>query len=118
VTEPTAGTDTTQITTAVAVRRPATSYVVNGQKVWTSRALHSDLMILLARTTPLDRGAKRAEGLSVFLIDVREAKGQWLTINPIRNMVNHETTELFFDNLEIPAEKPDRRRGQGLPLHP
>jgi len=79
-------------------------YVVNGQKVWTSRAEHSDLMLLLARTTPKDQVKKRAEGLSVFLVDMREAVGNGLTIRPIRTMINHSTTEVFFDDLEVPAE--------------
>jgi acyl-CoA dehydrogenase len=78
--------------------------VINGQKVWISRVQHSDLMLLLARTTPLDQVKKKSEGLSVFVVDLREAIGNGLTVQPIRNMVNHETNELFFDNLEIPAE--------------
>ena len=101
VTEPTAGTDTTSISTT-ATRR-GDSYVINGQKVWTSRAEHSDLMVLLARTTPKDQVARKADGLSVFLLDMREAVGRGLTIKPIRTMINHATTEIFFDNLEIPA---------------
>src|SRR5688500_1440617 len=94
VTEPTAGTDTSKIKT-VAVRK-GDRYVINGQKVWTSRLQHSDLMIVLARTTALDEVKKKSEGMSIFVVDVREA-GKSLTINPIRNMVNHETNELFFD---------------------
>ncbi len=102
VTEPTTGTDTTRLkTTAV---RKGDRFVVNGQKVWTSRVQHSDLMILLARTTPLDRIAKKSDGLSVFLVDLREAIGRGMSVRPIRNMVNHETNEVFFDDLEIPAE--------------
>jgi acyl-CoA dehydrogenase len=101
VTEPTAGTDTTSIST-MAVRK-GDSYVINGQKVWTSRAEHSDLMVLLARTTAKDAVARKADGLSVFLLDMREARGKGLTIKPIRTMINHATTEVFFDNLEIPA---------------
>jgi acyl-CoA dehydrogenase len=112
VTEPTAGTDTTRIATA-AVRR-GDRYVVNGQKVWISRVQHSDLMILLARTTPLAEVAKKSEGLSVFLVDLREAIGKGLAVRPIVNMVNHETNELFFDNLEIPAEHLIGQEGQGL----
>src|SRR4051812_23410040 len=95
VTEPTAGTDTTKIKT-VAVKRDG-RYVINGQKVWTSRVQHSELMIVLARTTPLSEVKKKSEGMSIFIVDLREAKG--LTVKPIRNMVNHETNELFFDNL-------------------
>ena len=101
VTEPTSGSDTTKLrTTAV---RDGEEFVVNGQKVWTSRALHSDLMLLLARTTPLDRVARKTEGLSVFLVDMREVRGKGLEIRPIRAMVNHNTTELFFTNMRIPA---------------
>src|SRR5512147_2916355 len=96
VTEPTTGTDTTKIrTTAV---RNGDRYVVNGQKVWISRVLHSDLMILLARTTPLDQVKKRSEGMSIFIVDIGEATKQGMTVRPILNMVNHETNELFFDN--------------------
>jgi acyl-CoA dehydrogenase len=112
VTEPTAGTDTTAIrTTAV---RKGDRYVVNGQKVWTSRVQHSDLMILLARTTPTNEVKKRSEGLSIFLVDLREAVGHGLTVRPIANMVNHETNELFFDNLEIPAENRIGEEGKGF----
>ena len=101
VTEPTAGTDTSSIrTTAV---RKGDKYIVNGQKVWTSRAEHSDLMLLLARTTPRDEVAKKTEGMSVFLVDMRAALGHGLTIRPIRTMINHSTTEVFFDNMEVPA---------------
>jgi alkylation response protein AidB-like acyl-CoA dehydrogenase len=101
VTEPTAGTDTTAIRTA-AVRQGG-KYIVNGQKVWTSRAEHSDLMLLLARTAPRDEAKRKTEGLSVFLVDMRAAKEKGLTIRPIRTMINHATTEVFFDNLEVPA---------------
>ena len=102
VTEPTSGTDTLSLrTTAV---RDGDHYVVNGQKVWTSRAEHSDLMLLLARTTPKDHVQKKGEGLSVFIVDMREAVGNGLTIRPIRAMINHATTEVFFDNLRVPAE--------------
>jgi len=110
VTEPTAGTDTTAIRTA-AVRR-GDSYIVNGQKVWTSRAEHSDLMLLLARTAP--RGERKTEGLSVFLVDMRAAVGKGLTIRPIRTMINHATTEVFFDNLEVPAENLIGHEGAGF----
>ncbi|HXZ49638.1 MAG TPA: acyl-CoA dehydrogenase family protein [Usitatibacter sp.] len=112
VTEPTAGTDTTAIRTT-AVRR-GDRYVVNGQKVWTSRVQHSDLMILLARTTPAAEVKKRSEGLSVFLVDLREAVGRGLTVRPIANMVNHETNELFLDDLEIPAESRIGEEGMGF----
>ncbi|PLP98055.1 acyl-CoA dehydrogenase family protein [Cupriavidus pauculus] len=112
VTEPTTGTDTTKLKTT-AVRR-GDKYVINGQKVWISRVQHSDLMLLLARTTPLDQVKKKSEGLSVFVVDLREAIGNGLTVQPIRNMVNHETNELFFDNLEIPAENLIGEEGRGL----
>ncbi|MBB3936539.1 acyl-CoA dehydrogenase family protein [Aureimonas phyllosphaerae] len=112
VTEPTAGTDTTKIKTT-AVRR-GDRWVINGQKVWISRVQHSDLMILLARTTPLDRVAKKSDGLSIFLVDLREAIGRGLAVQPIRNMVNHETNELFFDDLEIPAENLIGEEGEGF----
>jgi len=112
VTEPTAGTDTTKIrTTAV---KKGDRWVVNGQKVWISRVQHSDLMILLARTTPLAEVAKRSEGLSVFIVDLRQAIGHGMTVRPIPNMVNHETNELFFENLEIPAENLIGQEGQGF----
>ena len=112
VTEPTAGTDTTSIrTTAV---RQGDKYVVNGQKVWTSRAEHSDLMLLLARTTPRDQVAKKTEGMSVFLVDMRTALGHGLTIRPIRTMINHSTTEVFFDNMEVPAENLIGEEGKGF----
>ena len=112
VTEPTAGTDTTSIRTT-AERRGGT-YVINGQKIWTSRAEHSDLMVLHARTTPADKVARKSEGLSVFLVDMREARGQGLAIRPIRAMINHATTEIFFDNLEIPAENLLGEEGRGF----
>ncbi len=112
VTEPTAGTDTTRIKT-VAVKK-GDRYVVNGQKVWTSRVQHSELMILLARTTPLDQVKKKSEGMSIFLVDLRLAIGKGLTLRPIRNMVNHETNELFIDNLEIPAENLIGEEGRGF----
>lgn len=112
VTEPTSGTDTTSIrTTAV---RDGDSYVINGQKVWTSRAEHSDLMLLLARTTPKDKSAKRTDGMSVFLLDMRSALGNGLTIKPIRAMMNHSTTEVFFDNLRIPKESLIGEEGKGF----
>jgi len=112
VTEPTTGTDTTKIKTS-AVRR-GDRYVVNGQKVWISRVQHSDLMILLARTTPLDRVTKKSEGLSIFLVNVAEALATGMAVNPIRNMVNHETNELFFDELELPVENLIGEEGQGF----
>ncbi len=112
VTEPTTGTDTTKIkTTAV---RKGDRYVVNGQKVWISRIQHSDYMILLARTTPLSDVKKKSEGMSIFLVDLREAIGKGLSVRPILNMVNHETNELFFDNLEIPVENLIGEEGQGF----
>ncbi|MBY0135843.1 acyl-CoA dehydrogenase family protein [Paracoccus yeei] len=112
VTEPTTGTDTTRIkTTAV---RQGDRYVINGQKVWISRVQHSDLMILLARTTPLAEVSKKTEGLSIFLVDVKDAMASGMQVRPILNMVNHETNELFFDNLEIPAENLIGEEGQGF----
>ena len=106
------GTDTTKLkTTAV---RKGDKYIINGQKVWISRVQHSDLMLLLARTTPLDQVKRKSEGLSVFVVDLRQAIGNGLTVQPIRNMVNHETNELFFDNLEIPAENLIGEEGKGL----
>ena len=112
VTEPTAGTDTTNIKT-MAVKK-GDRYVVNGQKIWTSRLQHSELMILLARTTPIDQVKKKSEGMSVFLVDVRNSLGKGLTVRPIRNMVNHETNEVFMDNLEIPEENLIGVEGQGF----
>ena len=112
VTEPTTGTDTTKLKTA-AVKK-GDRYVVNGQKVWISRVQHSDLMILLARTTPLSEVKRKSEGMSVFIVDLHEAVGNGLTVNPILNMVNHETNELFFDNLEIPEENLIGEEGKGF----
>ena len=112
VTEPTTGTDTTKIkTTAV---KNGDRYVINGQKVWISRIQHSDLMILLARTTPLDQVTKKSEGMSIFIVNLHDAIGHGLTVKPILNMVNHETNELFFDNLEIPAENLIGEEGKGF----
>ena len=112
VTEPGSGTDTLSLrTTAV---REGNGYVVNGQKIWTSRAQYSDLMLLLARTTPKDRVAKRTDGLSVFLVDMREALGNGLEIRPIRTMINHQTNELFFDNMHIPADALIGEEGRGF----
>ena len=113
VTEPTTGSDTTQLKTR-ADKKGNDRYVVNGQKVWTSRVLHSDLMLLLARTTPPDKVRKRSEGLSVFLVDLREAKGKGVEINKIDAMINHNTCEVFFDNLEVPAESLIGVEGQGF----
>jgi acyl-CoA dehydrogenase len=112
VTEPTTGTDTTQLkTTAV---RKGERYVVNGQKVWISRIQHSDLMILLARTTPLAEVKRKSEGMSIFIVDLHQAIGHGMTVRPIQNMVNHETNEVFFDNLEIPVENLIGEEGQGF----
>ncbi len=112
VTEPTTGTDTTKIkTTAV---KKGDRYVINGQKVWISRVQHSDLMILLARTTPLDQVQRKSLGMSIFLVDLRDAIGNGMEVKPIPNMVNHETNELFFDNLEIPAENLIGEEGMGF----
>ena len=112
VTEPSTGSDTTKLkTTAV---RKGDRYVINGQKVWTSRLQHSDYMLLLARTTPLAEVKKKSEGLSVFLVDLREAVGKSITVRPIRNMVNHETNEIFIDNLEVPVENRIGEEGKGL----
>src|SRR3954463_16786366 len=112
VTEPSTGTDTTRVkTTAV---RKGDRYVVNGQKVWISRIQHSDLMILLARTTPLTEVQKKSEGMSIFIVDLRQAIGKGMTVLPILNMVNHETNELFFDNLEIPAANLIGEEGKGF----
>jgi len=112
VTEPTSGTDTTKLKTRAV--RDGDEYVINGQKVWTSRALHSDLMLLLARTTPLEEVTKKSEGLSVFLIDIREARDKGLDIRPLKAMVNHNTTEVFFDNLRIPADSLIGQEGKGF----
>lgn len=112
VTEPTTGTDTTKLkTTAV---RQSDRYVVNGQKVWISRLQHSDLMILLARTTPVNQVSRKSEGMSIFIVDLHQALGRGLSVRPILNMVNHETNEVFFDNLEIPAENLIGEEGKGF----
>ncbi|MDF3938934.1 acyl-CoA/acyl-ACP dehydrogenase [Achromobacter denitrificans] len=112
VTEPTSGTDTTRLKTRAV--RDGDSYVVNGQKVWTSRALQSDLMLLLARTTPYEEVGKKSEGLSVFLVDIREALGKGMEIRPLKAMINHNTTEVFFDNLRIPADSLIGEEGKGF----
>jgi len=112
VTEPTSGTDTGAIRTTA--RRKGDHYIVNGQKIWTSRAAQSDLMLLLARTTPRDQVAKRTDGLSVFLLDMRAAKEAGLSIRPIRTMMNHATTEVFFDNVPVPAENLIGEEGRGF----
>jgi len=112
VTEPTAGTDTTSIRTTAT--RKGDRYVINGQKVWTSRAEHSDLMFLLARTAAREQVKKKTDGLSVFLVDMRESLGSGLSIRPIRTMINHATTEVFFDNLEVPAENLIGEEGKGF----
>ena len=112
VTEPTAGTDTTSISTVA--ERKGDQYIVNGQKVWTSRAEHSDLMVLLARTTPKESVEKKSQGLSVFLIDMRDALKDGMAIKPIRTMLNHSTTEIFFDNVPIPASSLIGEEGKGF----
>lgn len=112
VTEPTSGTDTGSLKTTA--RLEGDHYVVNGQKIWTSRAEHSDLMLLLARTSPRTEGMKRTDGLSVLLVDMREARGNGLTIRPIRTMMNHATTEVFFDNLRVPAQNLIGAEGKGF----
>ena len=112
VTEPTSGTDTGALKTTA--RLDGDHYVINGQKIWTSRAEHSDLMILLARTTPLAEGMKKTQGLSVLLVDMREAIGNGLTIRPIRTMMNHATTEVFFDDLRVPMENLIGDEGKGF----
>jgi alkylation response protein AidB-like acyl-CoA dehydrogenase len=112
VTEPTSGTDTSRLRTTA--KRDGNGYVVNGQKVWTSRAEHSDLMLLLARTSPRDAGAKPTDGLSVFLVDMRQVVGEGLTIKPIRTMINHATTEVFFDDMRIPADALVGEEGKGF----
>ena len=112
VTEPTTGTDTTKLKTRAV--RDGDHYVIDGQKVWTSRALHSDLMLLLARTTPLDEVRRKSDGLSVFLLDIRGALGKGLEIRPLQAMVNHNTTEVFFDGLRIPADSLIGEEGKGL----
>ena len=113
VTEPTSGTDTTNLRT-VAVKQGNDKYIVNGQKIWTSRAEHSDLMLLLARTTPKDQVTKKTEGLSTFIVDMRTALGKGLTIRPIRTMMNHNSCEVFFDNMEVPAENLVGVEGKGF----
>ena len=112
VTEPTTGSDTTKLKTTAVLK--GDRYVVNGQKVWTSRLQHSDYMLLLARTTPLAEVKKKSEGLSVFLVDLRSEIGKTITVRPIRNMVNHETNEIFIDQLEIPVENRIGEEGKGL----
>ena len=113
VTEPTSGTDTLSLRTT-AVRQGNSDYMVNGQKIWTSRAEHSDLMLLLARTTPREQAKSRTDGLSVFLVDMRTVNGKGLTIRPIRTMMNHATTEVFFDNMPVPAENLIGEEGKGF----
>jgi acyl-CoA dehydrogenase len=113
VTEPTSGTDTLSLRTT-AVRDGNDAYVVNGQKLWTSRAEHSDLMLLLVRTTPREQVKARTDGLSVFLVDMRAESGKGLTIRPIRTMMNHATTETFFDNMRVPAENLIGEEGKGF----
>jgi acyl-CoA dehydrogenase len=112
VTEPTSGTDTTSLRTFA--RREGDKYIVNGQKVWTSRSEHSDLMLLLARTTPREQAKSRTEGLSTFIVDMRAALDKGLTIRPIRTMMNHNSCELFFDNMEVPAENLVGQEGKGF----
>jgi len=112
VTEPSSGTDTLALKTTA--RKDGDSYIVNGQKVWTSRAEHSDLMLLLARTTLRDKVEKRTDGLSVFIVDIRNANGNGLTIRPIRTMINHATTEVFFDDLRVPQENLIGQEGKGF----
>ena len=112
VSEPTSGTDTLSLKTRAV--RDGKDYVINGQKIWTSRAEHSDLMLLLARTTPREEAVKRTEGLSIFLVDMRSAVGNGLTIKPIRTLMNHSTTEMFFDDLRIPASTLIGEEGQGF----
>jgi len=112
ITEPTAGTDTAKISTTAAIKNG--HYVINGQKVWTSRVQHSDLMILLARTSPLSEVERKTEGMSLFLVDLRQAIGKRLQVKPIANMVNHETNELFFDHLELPLKSLIGEEGKGF----
>lgn len=112
VTEPTSGTDTTALRTFA--KREGDKFIVNGQKIWTSRAEHSDLMLLLARTTPRDQVTKKTEGLSTFLVDMKAALGHGLTIRPIRTMMNHNSCEVFFDNMEVPAENLVGQEGRGF----
>src|SRR5919198_1762379 len=112
VTEPTSGSDTLSLrTTAI---RDGDHYIINGQKVWTSRAEHSDLLLIIARTTPRETAKTRTQGLSVFLVDMRLAQGTGISMNPIRTMMNHATTELFFDDLRVPAENLIGEEGQGF----
>ncbi|HEV2957432.1 MAG TPA: acyl-CoA dehydrogenase family protein [Xanthobacteraceae bacterium] len=113
VTEPTSGTDTTKLKTR-AERRGNDKYVVTGQKVWTSRALHSDLMLLLARTTPVDQVKRKTDGLSVFLVDIRAARGNGLDIRPLKAMINHQSCEVFMDGMEVPAENLVGEEGKGF----
>jgi alkylation response protein AidB-like acyl-CoA dehydrogenase len=112
VTEPTSGSDTTALRTTA--RRDGDQYIVNGQKIWTSRAEHSDLMLLLCRTTPREQTSKRTDGLSVILVDMRETHGKSMTIRPIRTMINHATTEVFFDNMPVPANSLIGEEGKGF----
>ena len=112
MTEPTSGSDTLALRTTAVLN--GDHYLINGQKIWTSRAEHSDLMLLLARTTPQAEVAKRTDGLSVFLIDMRKAQGSGLSIRPIRTMMNHSTTEVFFENLKIPTDALVGERGRGF----
>jgi len=112
VSEPTSGTDTLSLKTVA--QREGDTYVVNGQKIWTSRAEHSDLMLLLARTTPREAAAKKTDGLSVFIVDMRVALRNGLTIRPIETMMNHNTTEVFFDNMRVPAANLIGEEGQGF----
>ena len=114
ITEPTTGSDTTQLKTRAELSADGRHYIVNGQKVWTSRALYSDLMMLLVRTTPADQVARKTEGLSVLLVDMREARGNGLEIRPIKAMVNHNTTEIFIDNLQVPVENRIGLEGKGF----
>jgi acyl-CoA dehydrogenase len=112
VTEPTTGTDTTKLKTRAV--RDGDHYVIHGQKIWTSRALFSDLMLLLVRTTPIEQVTRKTEGLSVFLVDMREAIGKGMTIRPIKAMINHNTTEVFYDGLRVPAENLIGEEGKGF----
>jgi acyl-CoA dehydrogenase len=112
VSEPTTGTDTTKLKTRAV--RQGEDYVINGQKVWTSRALYSDLMLLLVRTTPREQVTKKTDGISVFLVDMREAKGHGMEIRPLATMINHNTTEVFFDNLRVPAQNLIGEEGKGF----
>ena len=120
MTEPTTGSDTTRLKTTAKVRK-GDHYEIDGQKVWTSRLQHSDLMIVLARTTPLSEVKRRSEGMSIFIVDVRDAlagtRGK-IAVRPIANMVNHETNEVFFDRLEVPVENLIGEEGQGFLIHP